>query len=114
MGCLMDEAFLRAVCESPHDDGPRLVYADWLEEHGRHERAELIRIQIELSHLGEGEARQTLGEREVTLLGRHGQEWASEVPALEGVVWDRVFPDALLDSVPHFIRGFQGAARAED
>jgi uncharacterized protein (TIGR02996 family) len=28
------EALLRAVCENPDDDTPRLVFADWLEEHG--------------------------------------------------------------------------------
>src|SRR5262245_19431054 len=29
-----DETFIRAVVDSPDDEGPRLVYADWLEEHG--------------------------------------------------------------------------------
>jgi uncharacterized protein (TIGR02996 family) len=28
------DAFLVAICESPEDDTTRLVYADWLEEHG--------------------------------------------------------------------------------
>ncbi|HYT91149.1 MAG TPA: TIGR02996 domain-containing protein [Gemmataceae bacterium] len=41
-----DQALLRAVIDNPDDDGPRLVYADWLEEHGDAERAEFIRIQI--------------------------------------------------------------------
>lgn len=27
-----DEAFIRAIVDSPGDEGPRLVYADWLEE----------------------------------------------------------------------------------
>ena len=26
--------FLRAICEQPDDDTPRLAYADWLEETG--------------------------------------------------------------------------------
>ena len=30
-----DEAFLEAIREQPGDDAPRLIYADWLEEHGR-------------------------------------------------------------------------------
>lgn len=25
-------AFIRAICQSPEDDGPRLIFADWLEE----------------------------------------------------------------------------------
>src|SRR5262245_13284166 len=39
-----DEAFLKAISEGPEDDGVRLVYADWLEEHGHPERGELIRV----------------------------------------------------------------------
>jgi uncharacterized protein (TIGR02996 family) len=31
---------------APADDAPRLVYADWLEEHGDLERAELIRHMV--------------------------------------------------------------------
>lgn len=45
-------AFLRAICETPEDDVVRLVYADWLEEHGQPERAEFIRVQIELAKRG--------------------------------------------------------------
>jgi uncharacterized protein (TIGR02996 family) len=41
----MHEAFLQAILEAPTDDLPRLVYADWLDENGEHERAELIRLQ---------------------------------------------------------------------
>lgn len=42
------EAFLRAIFDAPADDTPRLVYADFLEEHGAPDRAELIRVQCEL------------------------------------------------------------------
>jgi len=42
------DALLRAVIENVADDAPRLVYADWLEEHGEPERAEFIRLQCEL------------------------------------------------------------------
>jgi uncharacterized protein (TIGR02996 family) len=40
-------AFLAAIKAAPHDDAPRLVYADWLEEHGDGERAEFIRVGCE-------------------------------------------------------------------
>ena len=40
---------LAAVIAAPLDDGPRLVMADWFEEHGAPERAEFIRVQIELA-----------------------------------------------------------------
>jgi uncharacterized protein (TIGR02996 family) len=39
--------FLEAILAGPEDDAPRLVYADWLEEHGQPERAEFIRIECE-------------------------------------------------------------------
>jgi uncharacterized protein (TIGR02996 family) len=39
------EAFLQAIGETPQDDTPRLVFADWLEEQGQAQRAEFIRIQ---------------------------------------------------------------------
>lgn len=39
-------AMLRTILEHPEDDAPRLVYADWLDEQGEHERAEFIRDQI--------------------------------------------------------------------
>ena len=70
-----DQAFLRAICETPDDDAPRLVYADWLEEHGRPERAEFIRVQIELAKPAVGRAdRTSLRQREQELLVLHHSE----------------------------------------
>ena len=40
-------AFLAAITAAPDDEALRLVYADWLEEHGDAARAELIRLQFE-------------------------------------------------------------------
>jgi uncharacterized protein (TIGR02996 family) len=49
------QALLRAVIDSPDEDAPRLVYADWLEEHGQTEadraRAAFIRLQVEAARL---------------------------------------------------------------
>jgi uncharacterized protein (TIGR02996 family) len=42
-------AFLAAILAAPEDDTPRLVYADWLEEHGDEAHAEFIRVQCELA-----------------------------------------------------------------
>src|SRR5262245_57560395 len=42
------DALLRAVLEVPADDAPRLVFADWLDEHGHPERAEFIRVQLQM------------------------------------------------------------------
>jgi uncharacterized protein (TIGR02996 family) len=41
------EALLAAICAHPDEDTPRLVYADWLEEHGQGVRAAHLRAQIE-------------------------------------------------------------------
>jgi uncharacterized protein (TIGR02996 family) len=42
-----EAALLRTICDEPEADLPRLVYADWLEDHDRGRRAEFIRWQIE-------------------------------------------------------------------
>jgi uncharacterized protein (TIGR02996 family) len=42
------DALLAAICEAPEDDAPRLVYADWLEEHGQDPWAQAIRLQCEV------------------------------------------------------------------
>ncbi len=42
-------AFLAAIAANPDDDTPRLIFADWLDEHGEPERAEFVRCQIELA-----------------------------------------------------------------
>ena len=45
-----DELFLTAIRENPRDDTPRLVYADWLDEHDD-PRAEWLRIEVRLKQL---------------------------------------------------------------
>src|SRR5262245_42394378 len=45
-----EEAFLRAISATPDDDAPRLVYADWLDEHSD-PRAEVVRLQVRLRQL---------------------------------------------------------------
>jgi uncharacterized protein (TIGR02996 family) len=60
-----EDAFLADIVENPDDDGVRLIYADWLEDHGQPERAEFIRVQCELARLTEdGPRRQELEARE--------------------------------------------------
>ncbi len=45
---MVDEAgFLHKIRAALHDDSPRLIYADWLEERGD-SRAEYLRLQVEL------------------------------------------------------------------
>lgn len=45
---MTEDVFVRAVLADPEDDGPRLIFADWLDEQGEGERAEFIRVQCRL------------------------------------------------------------------
>jgi uncharacterized protein (TIGR02996 family) len=69
------DAFTQAIIESPEDDVPRLVYADWLEEHGD-PRGEFLRAQCLLARLNEADPRWPgLKRREAELLARHEADW---------------------------------------
>lgn len=94
------EALLRAVCEDPDDDTPRLVFADWLDENGEPERAELIRLQVLMAQVknpGEMHWRRwhELCAREQELLCGREENWWQELPAASGYRLGR-----------HFTRGF--------
>ncbi|HKB37547.1 MAG TPA: TIGR02996 domain-containing protein, partial [Gemmataceae bacterium] len=81
-----DAAFLQAILDHPDDDAPRLIYADWLEEHGRGARAEFIRVQCRLARGGASRAeRKRLADREEKLLQAHCDVWLAELPRIEGV-----------------------------
>lgn len=42
-----ESALVRQILTRPADDTPRLVYADWLDEHDQADRAEFIRMSVE-------------------------------------------------------------------
>jgi uncharacterized protein (TIGR02996 family) len=72
-----DDAFLQAIIEAPNDDGPRLVYADWLDDHAQPERAEFIRVQCELARMPADDPRRVeLEAVERRLLTEYDREWA--------------------------------------
>jgi uncharacterized protein (TIGR02996 family) len=83
---LQQQSLLAAICVEPSDDAPRLVYADWLEEHGdtagvpaAAARAEFIRVQCESARLPEYERRRKLLEdRADDLLCEHETLWRTE------------------------------------
>src|SRR4051812_45071783 len=69
-------ALMHAIHDLPHDDLPRLAFADWLEEHGQAERAEFIRVQIALAQLSHNEKRfRPLHNREIALIRAHKDRW---------------------------------------
>jgi uncharacterized protein (TIGR02996 family) len=65
---------LAAVLADPDSDGPRLLYADWLQEHGHSAGAEFIRVQCALARLTNDDAAWfDLEARERTWLDAHGR-----------------------------------------
>src|SRR5215203_4619487 len=72
-------AFFRAIEANPDDDTPRLVYADWLDEHAATDadraRAEFIRVQCELARDPLPDRQTELAARERELLTAHGRAW---------------------------------------
>src|SRR5947209_4087839 len=92
-----EQALLAAIWAGPHEDTPRLVYADWLQETGdpaNVARAEFIRLQCELARLDEDDPRQReLARRPHTLLKQHRAVWNSGLPkSLQRVQFVRGFP----------------------
>jgi len=71
------DALLAAIRQAPDDDAPRLIYADWLDEHGQPERAEFIRVQIELAR----QESPGLRRREAELLAEHHDLFAGPLTA---------------------------------
>ena len=100
------EPFLKAILASRHDDLPRLVYADWLEESGEPAnvaRAHFIRTQI---HLESADPKSDLFHEmkalEARILEWYLDDWRYELPEfvrygldVERVKWRRGFPDDL-------------------
>lgn len=77
-----DAALWRAVVAAPHDDAPRLIYADWLDEHGQPERAAFIRVQCALAALDEDDPdRAPLDRRDRQLWLKHRAAWQAGLPA---------------------------------
>ncbi len=105
-------AFLQAIRKAPDDDVPRLIYADWLEEHGQTDRAEFIRIQCRMPHLPETSAeRDVPAERMVELLRRNWSAWVGPLRQIVGPKCDRYGEDWLREEyysegLTRFRRGF--------
>lgn len=82
---MQEHDFLQAICESPDDVAPRLVYADWLDEQGD-PRGEFIRVQCERETLSERDPRcRDLDFRSRSLLAQYRNVWARPVRK-----WSRV------------------------
>lgn len=94
-----DTALLEAIAARPDDDGPRLVYADWLTER-RHPRGEFIVLQVQRA---KGQVSKAARAREAELLASHKSTFLGpfEAVALKSSVrFERGFVTALRVSMP--------------
>src|SRR4051812_47586823 len=71
------EPFLRAICQAPDDDAPRLVFADWLDETGDPDRAEFIRQHIQLARDPGSRETESMCERQFRANWR---SWVADLP----------------------------------
>ena len=77
------KALLRRCRETPADDTPRLVLADWLDEQGDADRATFVRVQIALSHpSADSRQMQEWKTLERGLLEAHAEAWTGELRAI--------------------------------
>jgi uncharacterized protein (TIGR02996 family) len=71
--------FFRDIKEHPDDDTPRLIFADWLQEHGdaaRAARGEFLRLQVLRHHLAPDDpGYELLKRREGELFTEHRWAW---------------------------------------
>jgi uncharacterized protein (TIGR02996 family) len=96
------ERFLEAIRAAPSDDAVRLVFADWLDENGYEEHAELIRVQCRLPHLPRrsAEAKRLAAramELERLLTGRLGD------PQGVQLAWQRGFVSRITTGVLNYL-----------
>jgi uncharacterized protein (TIGR02996 family) len=102
VGMSNDQALLAAIIANPDDDLPRLVYADWLTEHGQPERADFIRFQVAVERTPpESAEHRELRRSAARLLAVHRGEWLREnEPSIRGARY-------------HFRRGFVEVAEVD-
>ncbi len=79
----------QAAADEPHDDGPRLVLADWLEEHGEEERGTFVRTGVALARMDEADDAypETLARhlRSASFAVEPKEPWIDHIPGVR--VW---------------------------
>ncbi len=94
-------ALLEAILSAPEEDTPRLVYADWLQENDEPDRAEFIRVEIELARTpplteADERRRKSLLNRRAELLKVHRLRWLEPfLPFVREPTFERGFIDSL-------------------
>ena len=91
-----ERPFLDAIFTRYHDDAPRLVYADYLDDAGDPDRAELVRVQVALARLPDDHPRKPgLVDRQDELIAANSARWGAHVADLGArLSFRRGVPDA--------------------
>lgn len=102
----IEKQFLSDILAHPEDDAPRLIYADWLEDHGDPDRAELFRAQIERAKLSRHDPRyEELERREEALIAKHKARWGGKVAKyVDDFDFWRGMPESVVVSMAKFNR----------
>jgi uncharacterized protein (TIGR02996 family) len=93
-----EQPFLDAIFARYHDDGPRFIYADFLDDAGDPERGELVRVQVALSRMTEDHPKHAeLKNQEAELREANLARWCSHLSDLD--LEQCEFRRGVLDSV---------------
>jgi uncharacterized protein (TIGR02996 family) len=100
-------ALLAAIVAQPDDDTLRLIYADFIQEHGDEEQARFIRDSVTLEWLRdhEDEERQKRGARLAVTSDRLGSRWLEALGVTGGEpIYDRGMVEGLIyDGLERFV-----------
>lgn len=103
-------ALYRSVLANPDDDAPRLILADWLEEHDQANRAEFIRFGCAVARDPFADGFHTQRDRLASLWEENATTWLNELPHISGISWGRFrrgfCEEVRLSSVKSFQRHF--------
>jgi uncharacterized protein (TIGR02996 family) len=75
------EGFLQAAAEEPWEDAHRLILADWLADHGAEDRAEFLRLQVQIAAGGRWTRPRSVDKRAHELETQHRERWLAGMPA---------------------------------
>ncbi|HEY7315357.1 MAG TPA: TIGR02996 domain-containing protein [Gemmataceae bacterium] len=94
-----EDGFLLAIRDAPDDEGVRLIYADWLEEHGQLSRADFLRLECDLRRRNSGEPGYAdVLERWLEEQSRVPAEWLDNLDVrVNGLPLPRLLVDLLAD-----------------
>ena len=114
-----EQALLASILADPANNQSRLILADWWEENGQAERAEFVRVQIQLAEWDcrpmwhscgptkNGSLCQEFRRREDQLIAAHKWKWLPDV-VRETCIFGSATPEKVADGI-RFERGFIGS-----